>query len=112
VSARAGLERQLEAARLRLIRELRRYAKCLDPDTDDLNDTLYRQIGCDITGAPRLRKALERLGGYPEWDAEMIPELADYVRSLSEGQRRARLLGKELDAALEDPRWSADLCKQ
>jgi len=109
---RAGLERQLEAARLRLIQELGRYVKCFDPGTDDLNDSLYRQSSRDITGAPRLRRALERLGGYPEWDAEMIRELGDYVRSLSEGQRRARLLGKELDAALEDPRWSADLRKE
>jgi hypothetical protein len=50
---------------------------------------------------------LDRLGRvYPDWDSVIIRELDIYVQSLSEGQRRARLLGKELDAALEDPRWS------
>ncbi len=27
---------------------------------------------------------------------------------MEEGQKKARLLGKELDAALEDPRWLVD----
>ena len=104
----AGLERQLDAARLRLKRELGRYIKCLNPDSADLNGTLYQQMTRDIAGAERLRQALEKLGGvYPDWDSSLLRELDSFVQSLSEGQRRARLLGKELDAALEDPRWSA-----
>lgn len=47
------------------------------------------------------------LGGYPTWDDESVRGLGQFVGKLTENQRRARLLGKELDAALEDPRWAA-----
>ncbi len=97
----------MQAARLRLIRELGRYIGCYDRDAADLNGSLYQQISRDLAGAQRLRQVLDKLGGYPEWDEGLVQEVDCYVRLLSEGQRRARLLGKELDAALEDPRWPA-----
>ena len=92
-----------------LRRELGRYLKCLDPDAAGLNETLYRQESRDIASAQRLKQCRERLGGYPELDLVLLRELDGFVQELSAGQRRARLLGKELDAALEDPRWDAQV---
>jgi len=50
---------------------------------------------------------MKRLGGYPEWPAELGRELDEFYRDLAPNQRHARLLGSEIDAALEDPRWVA-----
>ena len=104
---REGLERQLHAARLRLQRELGRYLACLGEGTSDLNGLLHRQITRDIASAHRLKKCLERLGGYPEWPTSLCSELQAFSDKLSEAQCRARLMGKEIDAALDDPRWLA-----
>jgi hypothetical protein len=102
-----ALIRQVEAARLRLTRELGRYLVCLDEGTGDLNDILHRQISRDLQGAARLRECYERLGGYPQWDAEALRDLESYEKNLPEDRRRARLMGSELQAALDDPRWAA-----
>jgi hypothetical protein len=104
---REGLRRQLSAARLRLLRELGRYLACLDATSGDFNALLHQQMTRDIASAQRLKQALEKLGGYPDWPAEIRQDLVEFTALLTENQRRARLLGKELDAALEDPRWRA-----
>jgi len=104
---REGLERQLSAARLRLQRELGRFLACLGAGTEDLNGLLHQQMSRDIATAQRLRRCLEKLGGYPDWPPDLCRELEDFAGVLTENQRKARLLGKELDAALEDPRWLA-----
>ncbi len=104
---RRGLERQVEAARLRLIRELGRYLLCLEPDAADLNDLLYRAMSRPGARAIRLQHCYQRLGGYPTWDPEALDELRRDVQSYGAARREARLLGSELDAALQDPRWQA-----
>lgn len=106
---RRGLERQAEAAKLRLIRELGRYLVCLGSSTSDLNQLLYEQMGRDIASAQRLKQSLDKLGGYPEWPPDLVHESRVFAEGLSENQRRARLLGRELDAALQDPRWAAGM---
>lgn len=103
----ASVERQVQAARLRLQRELGRYLVALDSTARDLNSLLYSQMTRDIATATRLRKCLDRLGGYPQWDDELRAELDHFANSLAENTRKARLLGSELDAALGDPRWQA-----
>jgi F0F1-type ATP synthase membrane subunit b/b' len=55
--------RQVEAARLRLLKELGRYLVCLGKTTADLNNVLYRQMSRDIATAQRLEKCMNRLGG-------------------------------------------------
>ena len=102
-----NLRRQKQAARLRLQRELGRYLVCLGAGTADLNSALYQQMSRDIASAVRLRKALEKFGDYPEWPAELCRDLEVFYRELTGNQRRARLLGTEIDAALDDPRWLA-----
>jgi hypothetical protein len=98
-------KRQVEAARLRLQKELGRYLVCFSKSTTDLNKALYSQMSRDIATAQRLDQCMKRLGGYPEWSAELRRELDEFYRDLAPNQRHARLLGSEIDAALEDPRW-------
>ncbi|HRU07038.1 MAG TPA: hypothetical protein P5137_14825, partial [Candidatus Brocadiia bacterium] len=102
-----ALRKQYEAARLRLLRELGRYLVCLGEGTSDMNGVWYRQMNRDIASAERLKRAQDRLGGYPEWSSALCEELEGFAAELGEPQRRARLMGKELDAALDDPRWLA-----
>jgi len=104
---RDGLKRQISAARIRLLRELGRFLACLGEGTSDLNGLIHRQISRDIATAHRLRRCLEKLGGYPEWPPDICREVEAFADQLSENQCRARLLGKEIDAALDDPRWLA-----
>ncbi len=102
-----ALARQVSAARLRLLRELGRYLICLEGDTSNLNGILYRQMTRDIASAGRLRTCLERFCDYPQWPPELLAELFDFHQQITPNQKKARLLGSELDAALEDPRWLA-----
>jgi hypothetical protein len=39
------------------------------------------------------------------WDSVSLKELEEFHDRLTPGQREARLLFKELDAALDDPWW-------
>jgi len=103
---RRGLERQIEAARLRLLRELARYLLCVDPDAADLNQVFHAQRTRDIASAVRLGRAYE-LVGYPEWDTALVEEIRQLVRGLGANQRDNVLLGSPLDAAIGDPRWRA-----
>jgi hypothetical protein len=99
-------ERQLVAARLRLLKELGRYFVGLGAAMGQFNQVWYERMTRDIATAQRLRAALERLGGdYPTWPPELEPEMEHYRRTASGNQRKARMAGKEIDAALQDPRW-------
>jgi len=109
-----GKKRQVEAARLRLLKELGRFLVCVDEEVGDLNGVLFRQRKRDIATAHRLEKCLEKLGGYPEWPEILLEELREFLDRLTPNDRNARLLGSQLDAALDDPRWMAlawDLAK-
>ncbi|HYD16505.1 MAG TPA: helicase-related protein [Candidatus Nanoarchaeia archaeon] len=98
---------QVEAAKARLLRELGRYLVCFTGSAVGLNRMLNELMEADRISADRLRKALERLGGEPVWDAEISRELEDFIRSLPPNRQKARLIGSEIDAALRDPRWLA-----
>lgn len=103
----AGLRRQLAACRQRLLKELGRHLVCVEGSAADLNGVFHRQMSRDIAGARRLQLCRERLGGYPEWSPALMQELEAFYAGLSPGQRDGRLLGSEVDAALDDPRWVA-----
>ena len=104
-----GLTQQVDAATLRLLRELGRYLVSLGLGTGDLNGVLFQQLQRqDIASRDRLEKALKTLGvQYPDWPDFLIEELQAFDRAASTNQRRGRLIGKEIDAAIADPRWRA-----
>jgi superfamily II DNA or RNA helicase len=102
-----GRRLQIKAARLRLLKELGRYLVCVDEEIGDLNQVLFRQMKRDIASAQRLEKCLRKLGGYPDWPETILEELREFLDALTPNDRNARLLGSQLDAALDDPRWMA-----
>jgi hypothetical protein len=106
-----GLKRQLDAARTRLLRELGKYLVSLGQGAGDLNSLLFRQMQReDIASRQRLLQAQEKLGiAYPDWPDHLLEELAAFDRQVTPNERRGRLIGKELDAALADPRWAAQI---
>jgi hypothetical protein len=75
--------------------------------TSDLNRVFHAQMTKDIASARRLQQCLDRLRGYPDWPTKVQQDLAAFYADLTVGQRTARLIGSELDAALQDPRWIA-----
>ncbi len=103
----AALRAQLAAARARLLRELGRYLATWGLGAGDLNGMFHQLMSRETATRGRLMAAYERLGGYPTWTPALCRELDEFARGLTENQRKARLAGKELDAALQDPRWQA-----
>ncbi len=98
-------QQQREAARLRVIEELGRLLICFPPDTDDLNGKFHRLASEATPTADRLKSVYGRLGAYPDWSPGHLAELRAFRNDLSPSQTKTRLTGRELDAALADPRW-------
>ena len=96
---------QHDAARLRLIDELGRLLICFEPDTDDLNGKFHRLASEQTPTAHRLQNVFGRLGTYPDWEAYQIADLREFRSRLGPSQIKTRLTGREVDAALADPRW-------
>jgi SNF2 family DNA or RNA helicase len=103
---RVGMASQMEAARIRLIREMGRFLVSLG-GTSDFDKALREQASRDSATALRLRECIAKLGGYPEWTPELVRELREFEAGLTENKRRGRLGGREVEAALQDPRWIA-----
>jgi hypothetical protein len=97
---------QLEAARLRLVEELGRTLVCFEPYTDDLNGKFHRLAAERTATAERLLGVFHRLCRYPEWNEFQIADLREFRAALNASQVKTRLTGRELDAALSDPRWA------
>jgi hypothetical protein len=103
-----GIANQLAAARRRLERDLGRFLVCVAGGSSaHLNSAFHEQMTRDIAGARRLRRCYELLGGYPNWSEEQRVELGSFYEGLSENQRHGLLIGSELEAAIQDPRWLA-----
>lgn len=104
----AGLDRQVRAAQLRLLRELSRYLLVMGANPDDLNGRWHQLMQTrDSSVGSRLRDCYDKLGGWPEWDQGLVDDSIEVVQRLSEPQRKVRVTGSEIDAALADPRWRA-----
>lgn len=101
---RQALERQAESARLRLLRELARTLAC---QGDDLNGLFRSLVTREGQRPSRYTMALRRLRGYPRWSGEDIRQAKAYADALRPAQREVRRTGSELEAALDDPRWTA-----
>ena len=101
----AGLERQLEAARRRLMRELGRTLRCIG--SGDLTVMFPNAVRREAQLDGRYHKALQVLGGYPQWSPDEVAAINKFVKNLKPKQIKARIAGSEIDAALHDPRWMA-----
>jgi len=103
-----NLEAQVEAARIRLLREIARFLLCLRPDSPDLNGFWYELMTRGGATGSRLSQALQRLGGeWPNWPSEWVADARTYVQTLPPSRVEARRTGREVDAALQDLRWKA-----
>lgn len=102
----AALQRQVAAARNRLLRELARYLACALTEGEDFNATFYRvmQRGGQV-GALLVRA--HGLIGYPDWSASLVHRSTETAARLTRAQRTNVLLGTPLEAAVRDPRWAA-----
>lgn len=106
VEERAGLRRQIEAARRRLLRELGRFLACAANQNDDFNAVFHRamerggQVGALLVRA-------HGLVGYPEWPADQVRAAIRDAEQLGANRRANVLLGTPLEAAVRDPRWTA-----
>jgi hypothetical protein len=97
---------QIAAAKFRLQDELGRFLICVQPDTDDLNGKLHRMTQDRTATADRLRRVFQRLGEYPDWTVAKLQALRSLRDDMTANQIKTRLTGRELDAAMDDPRWA------
>ncbi len=103
---RAGLRRQIEAARRRLIRELARFLACAAQANEDFNAVFHRamerggQVGALLVRA-------HGLVGYPAWPNDLVRSATQDAERLGANRRTNVLLGTPLEAAVRDPRWAA-----
>lgn len=110
----AGLKQQQDAARLRLLKELGRYLACVAKsrgfDASDLSTLWHQLMMRDTASSARLKQCYDKLvvsEDWPAWEEDLRQEVTTLAERLTENQVNARLLGKEVDAALLDPRWQA-----
>lgn len=103
---RAGLERQVKAARTRLLRELARFLACAATENEDFNSAFHRAMQRGGQVGALLARAYG-LVGYPEWPSDLVRASEDAADRLGANQRANVLLGTPLEAAVRDPRWSA-----
>lgn len=101
----AALRRQVMAARRRLMLELGRTLRCMDDGS--LNDIFRTLVQREQGMNDRYHTALRLLDGYPQWTPEDIADIDAFVSSLKPKDKKARIAGSEIDAAINDPRWMA-----
>ena len=105
--ATSKIAAQIEGARFRLVDELGRLLICFEPDIDNLNSKFHRLASDQTPTAHRLENVYRRLDGYPDWESHHIADLREFRANLGPSQIKTRLTGRELDAALADPRWGS-----
>jgi superfamily II DNA or RNA helicase len=103
---RAALERQVDAARRRLLGELGRFLACAREKDEDFNAAFHRWMQRGGQTAALLVRA-HGLVGYPEWEAGLLETKMEEADGLTTNQRKNVLLGTPLEAAVRDPRWLA-----
>jgi hypothetical protein len=53
----------------------------------------------------RYHRALKLLGDYPTWHSEDTTDVEAFANRASQKERKARVAGSKVDAAINDPRW-------
>ena len=97
--------KQLQACKLRLLKEIGRFLICMENATTDIDGMFGRHLSREGATSRRLQKCLDMLGKNPEWTSNQHTDLVNFYHNLNEGQKSARRLGSEIDGALDDPRW-------
>lgn len=103
---RAALQRQVDTARSRLLRELARFLVCAAAEHEELNVAFHRAMQRGGTVGALLVRAYD-LVGYPEWESRLVGDVVAWVERLGANQRTNVLHGTPLEAAVRDPRWRA-----
>src|SRR5690606_25700599 len=106
----AGLTSQVEAARIRLLREVGRNLMIAGAKQHSMNNVWHQLTLRNDARAERMNRCYKRIGVWPEWTSYgyLLDEIRDFVSDLSDARRDTRdQLGSEIEAALNDPRWAA-----
>ena len=98
----ANYQLQIEAANESLTRELDRTLRCLGEES--LISTFRKQVNREKCEDGRYHNAIKLLGEFSVWSSEESESINRYVNNLPPYERKARIAGSEVDAALNDPR--------
>ncbi len=101
-------DRQQAAARVRTARELGRLLKCLDPQGASMSAMAKTQASLAGALSPRVSSALDLLGNGFKWTDYLNWEIEEYFSHMSATDKKSRLSGSSLDAALSDYRWRVE----
>jgi superfamily II DNA or RNA helicase len=102
------LNLRLEAAKIRLKRELGRFliANGASPTPLALNKKINELLIKDSETQRRVSRCLDKYEGQaPGWGDYILWELGQWNLELTTERRKGMITGKELEAALNDPRW-------
>lgn len=102
-----SLNHQRQAARFRLTWQLGKYFACHDNHVNKPNEALHAMFSQGDAARHRAVRAYQLFSGYPEWPPALLDELRRFERRVSTHERKNRQSFKQVDAALEDPRWDA-----
>jgi superfamily II DNA or RNA helicase len=103
----AALAAQLASAVIRLSIEVGRLLRCLDDSTADLRELAEAQAARPGPLGDRLREARRRMGGQFAFSEQVRWEVQEFLKDLTPNERKSRLSGSSIDAALADFRWQA-----
>lgn len=102
-----ALARQQDAAKFRLTWQLGKYFACRHFNLDQPAQAFHTlMINRDELMRDRALRAYQ-LMGYSDWPPALLEELRRFLARVSTHEKKNRLSGKQLDAALDDPRWQA-----
>lgn len=100
-----ALNRQQQSARFRLTWQLGKFFACRDPFVEKPNHDMHSLMSQGEGARSRMVKAYELMNGYPDWPPALLDELRRFGQKVSHQERKNRLSYKQIDAALDDPRW-------
>ncbi|NUQ69931.1 MAG: hypothetical protein HUU17_03840 [Chthonomonadales bacterium] len=102
---RAGLEQQIDSARLRLRRELARHLRLFGQG--DLNQIWAQRMERVESSDSRYHRAYGLLDGYVQWSADDLEDARRHEAEATGDPQFRMNVASELEAALNDPRWRA-----
>ena len=102
-----GLAAQVAAASFRLTWQLGKYLICREPSFRQPNPQMHRIMTTVTEGSRDRMRRVHKLIDYPQWPDALADELRRFGKQVGAHEKKNRLSGKQIDAALDDPRWQA-----